>query len=367
MALIGFDSGEATRYPTYTGYRTNSLWITVADQPSNWQIYSNTNGTVNMPYIGVSPTNPYSGTTRLITAAFIDSKIVGLRRHFGASYAECYISFMVYFSVMAVRDFFAIWTSAGAQSVRLDTDATGAVKVYAGTGAGTLKATIAAGLTTATWYNIKIHLKTSTNTLEVDVNDAGIVDCSGTAMGDAYYVVLGSMITGGTNWSQSYDCIQFNDTTGSVNNSWPGNPKILTATSPIADDASYDDWTPLSGGDEYAMIDEVSPDLDTTYVYSNATGDTSAFEFGTTTTEPSNVVIVGVCLTCVAKRADVAYLTPVVIRGASYVEVTALKKAVGADYMAPIEWFMETDPITGVAWLMTDLNTTEFGFKHTTS
>jgi hypothetical protein len=80
--------------------------------------------------------------------------------------------------------------------------------------------------------------------------------------------------------------------------------------------------------------------------------------------EIANTVIVGVCLTAVAKRADAANLIPVVSRGATTVELTALAKPVGADYMTPIEWFLEEDPIISGPWTQTNLNATTFGFKH---
>ena len=291
------------------------------------------------------------------------------------TWSETYTSFMVNFVTIGANpahDFFSLTNSSMAISMQLRIDSTGNLTVYAGT-TPTLKQTIVISAATNTWHRITIHLKSGTavtGVLEVSVDEGTPVDCSGTIMASWYYLVLGQITVapgGSIQSDQCYDCIQVNDTTGVINNSWPTNPKILTATKPNADDASYTQWTRSSGSNDYDMIKEVSPDLDTTYVSSNASGDVSSYEFTTTTTEPSNVVIIGVCLTAVAKRVDTAFLTPVLVRGATYLEVTAMKKAVGADYMNPIEWFMETDPITGVAWLMTDLNTTEFGFKHTTS
>jgi hypothetical protein len=181
-------------------------------------------------------------------------------------------------------------------------------------------------------------------------------------MGDPYYIVLGWLNAAGVS-AVYYDCLQVNDTTGSINNSWPGSPKIPTALRPSSDDAGVSDWTRLSGAFDYAMIDEDSPDLDTTYVYSNADGDESLYGL-TDLAEPANATIVGICLTAIAKRADAAALIPVVSRGGTTVELSGLQQSVGADYMTPIEWFLETDPITSAAWTQADINATEFGIKH---
>lgn len=363
MALIAFDSGEATRYPTYASISNISAFYTVANQPSPWQVFALGNNNL----AGFQTATTYSGTTAMRVNNGWSDQRCAVRREFGVDFTESYISLMFRVDVSSTKTIVRFLSSAGTQTAQVQIDTLQRILLYAGT---TLKVTTVTGWATNQWHQIRLHIDTATNTLEMILDDGSIIDGSGTVMVPWRYIHHGlssSNETVAATTNLYIDCFQLNDATGSINNSWPDVPRILTATSPIADDASYDDWTPLSGGDEYAMIDEVSPDLDTTYVYSNATGDTSAFEFGTTTTEPADVIVVGVCLTCVAKRADAAYLTPVVIRGASYVEVTALKKAVEADYMTPMEFFMETDPITSVAWLMTDLNTTEFGFKHTTS
>ena len=111
------------------------------------------------------------------------------------------------------------------------------------------------------------------------------------------------------------------------------------------------------------MIEETNPDLDTTYLVSHAFDDVSTFDLDTLTL-PVGSAISGICLTAVAKRADAAYLIPVVSRGESTPDLSALKLPVGLDYMTPLEWFLELDPITSAPWTLANLNSTHFGFKH---
>ena len=362
MALIGFDSGEATRYPTYAGVAGS--WYSVAGQPSPWQIESN-NGANGA---GVQAGVVYSGTTAFQVLIAGGTCTVGMRRSFaGAPFSESFISLMYQTDANTDKDFFALADAANALSVRLALDRSGRILVYAGTGAGTLKATITTGWSAGTWHSIQIHQNTATNTLELKLDDGNSIDCSGTTMLPWYYLVLGMPFNAsGVSANNSYfDCIQVNNALGSVNNSWPGSPAILTALRPNADTASAD-WTRSGGGgpNGYALINEVSPDLDTTYVASTADGDTSTFGFDALVLPTTNSPIKGICLTAVAKRADAASLIPVISRGGSTPDLSALAKPIGPDYMTPIEWFIEKDPITNAAWTQANINATSFGFKH---
>lgn len=361
MALIGFDSGEATRFPTYrTNQNTN--WHSVADQPSPWQLLIGQNCGA-----GVMSSGGIYGTTclRVQGPGVSGSAIAGMRRHFGAVLSESFISFAWKIDWFQARDIFALTTSTGTIVCRLAIDANGNLLVYAAT---TLKATITTGWNPNTWHTIEIHIHTATappgNTLIVKIDGGPENDCSGTAMSDWYYLVLGHPYTaliGATN--QLFDSIQVNSPSGSLNNSWAGSPRIPTALRPTSDDA-VSDFIRSGGAADYECIDEVPPNLDTDYISSAVVNDRSLFGFGALA-EPAGTAIVGVCLTAVAKRADVAYLTPVVSRGGTEVVVTALKKAVGSDYMQPLEFFMEVDPITSLPWTQANLNASVLGIKHT--
>jgi len=354
MALKGLDSGEATRFPTFAG-RTQT-WGKVANQPSAWEVYG-TNASYSS--MGVSTSDPYTGTTHFRVACTHVSFLSAMRRSFGADFSETYLSFMFKFDSLQATPFFYLYTSSMTIVVRLNVDANGNLLVYAGS-VPTLMATIPAGITGGQWYNIKLRVKSGTpGTLQVRFEDGAPVDCSGTNMLDWRYLLLGSPVIGST-FAANYDCIQVNDTTGSINNSWPTSPRIPTALRPTSDTA-LTDWIRNTGNNDYEAIDETSPDLDTTYLYSQVDEDESAFGLSDLS-EPANAVIVGVVLTIVAKRADAANLTPLVIRGGSTAELAQV--AVGSDYMTPIEVIMELDPITSAAWTQANLNATVFGFRN---
>ena len=354
--LRGIDSGEATRYPTYTARNTSSSWIKVADQPSRWEINSNHNSAA----AGVITSSPYTGTTLYrVHQASGGGGYSKMRRHFGGSMSEVYASIMFRTSLLTSQILFEFRDSSYALSVRVMQDDLGRILVYAGT-TPTLKKTIVTGWAANEWHQIRVHMKTSGSVLEVKLDSGSTEDCSGTPMASFYYLQLCGSTIGATT-DTDFDCLQVNDVSGSLNNSWPDTPRIPDAIRPESDDASIHDWTPNSGSDEYATIDETAPDLDTTYDYSTASGDRSLFGL-TDMAEPSNIVIQGVCLCLVAKRADTARIIPLVSRGGTTIELSAVD--VGSDYMTPIEVIIEQDPIASAAWTQTNLNATSFGFKH---
>jgi hypothetical protein len=360
MALLGFDSGEATRFPTFA-YGGTSGWVKIADQPSAWDSFRISRyGDPGVTGSGIQEALSYSGSTALRVYALNGYGCAAMRRSFqGAPFSESYLSLLFQVDTLD-KDIVALLTNAIAVSVKVAIDATGQILVYADT---TLKQTIPTGWVANEWHQVSIHQKTSTDTLEIKLDSGATIDCSGTTMPPWYYLMIGSPTPWWPTAGNVYvDCIQLNDASGSINNSWPGSPKIATALRPRADTA-VQDWTRNTGSNNFDMIKEASPDLDTTYLVSHAFDDVSTFDLDTLTL-PDGSAISGICLTAVAKRADAAYLIPVVSRGGSTPDLSALKLPVGLDYMSPLEWFLELDPITSAPWTLANLNATHFGFKH---
>ena len=354
MAVKIFDSGESTRFPSYT-LRTCTPWTKPANQPTPWEIK---NGNCSN---GVDSTFINNGSVSLRCTNGALARASRMRRSIpGAPLSDVYVSFIFLAELIPASstDFFSMTDAAENLVVRLNLDAAGQILVYAGT-APTLKATIAAGIVSNTWYHISLHVVAGTpGTLEFKLSDGVPVDCSGTNMAAWTYLVIGNLTAVGSGWD--FQNIQVNDTTGTVNNSWPGNPIIPAAVRPTAD-TSITDWARSSGSNDFDMIKEAQPDLDTTYVSSTVNGDRSTYDVGDMA-NPANSAIRAVCLTIVAKRADAASIIPLVQRGETVVELAAIP--IGVDYMTPIEVVIEQDPIAVSDWTEANFNATKFGFKH---
>lgn len=67
-----------------------------------------------------------------------------------------------------------------------------------------------------------------------------------------------------------FDDIALNDTSGDADNSWCGDGHVELLKPNLDGDTLQ--WTPSSGSDHYAMVDDVPPDDDTTYVSVNEAG-----------------------------------------------------------------------------------------------
>lgn len=222
MSLRGLDSGEATRMPAYGGAGQTSVWYTEASQPSPWEVISSYNGNS----LGVQTSNKYCGTTAFLIHRVGDN-ILAMRRHFsGAPFTESYLGIMVFFDRAITTDFLYLTDSSGTNSIRLKIDSNYNILVYAGAGAGTLKATIASGWGSNAWHSIQLHQATATNTLEIKLDNGSTVNCSGTAMAAWYYIIIGKPEFGANGHDVYFDCIVVNDPSGTTNNTWPGSQKI---------------------------------------------------------------------------------------------------------------------------------------------
>jgi hypothetical protein len=354
MAVIAFDSGETTRFPTFA-LRNLTTWTKVANQPSLWEI-KNWN-CLN----GVDTTFINNGSVSLRCTSAGTTRQSRMRRSIkAATHSDDYVSFIFLAENLPATscDFFSLTTATEALVVRLNLNSAGDILVYAGT-TPTLKATIAAGVVSNTWYHISMHVVAGTpGTLVIRFQDGADVDCSGTDMSPWYYLVIGNLASVTSGWD--FQNIQVNDTTGTVNNSWPGNPIIPVPSRPDADTA-LTDWVRSSGSNDFDMIKEAQPDLDTTYVASTVDADRSTYGMDDIS-NPPNTAIRAVCLCIVAKRADAASIIPLVSRGGTTIELTPIP--IGIDYMTPIEVIIELDPIAASDWTEANFNATQFGFKH---
>jgi hypothetical protein len=122
-------------------------------------------------------------------------------------------------------------------------------------------------------------------------------------------------------------------------------------------------WVGSDGNstDNYLMVDETSPDSDTTYVESGTSTNKDTYAFGDISHTPTSIY--GVQVTTYAKADDAgARLIGVVTRSAAADYNASVTHALGASY-AHHPTVLETDPATAAAWTKTNLNAAEFGVR----
>lgn len=133
---------------------------------------------------------------------------------------------------------------------------------------------------------------------------------------------------------------------------------VVTTLWPIAD-ATYSEWTPDTGTDHYARVDEQVADGDTSYVKSDTPGDRDTYAFEN--------------IPAMAPAVYAAQLNLMVRKNnAGLREIKPLIRQAAVDYDGPIDalptsydvhsWLLTADP-AGDPWTATTINDDEYGIE----
>lgn len=136
-------------------------------------------------------------------------------------------------------------------------------------------------LSTDTWYQIEVN--TDTSTLAATTASAridGVEFASGSS--DLSVAFNGVMFrkSAGVSGDWNIDDVAINDTTGSSQNSWPGEGEIIHLRPNAAGDNAA--WTDVPSDTNHGSVDEVTPDDATTIVQSSNTGDIDDYNIDAT-------------------------------------------------------------------------------------
>jgi hypothetical protein len=158
--------------------------------------------------------------------------------------------------------------------------------------------------------------------------------------------------------SMYYDDVYLADNTGTINNTIILDCRVQTLL-PTADTAQKD-FTPLSGSDNYAMVDDETPDGDTTYVYTATDGHKDLYEVENL--DENSKTVYAVSSFAVAKKTDVDYVSLNCIVDSGGTESSPAGTGLGLDYIL-CEEVIETDPATSSAWTPAAVNGLKVGFE----
>jgi hypothetical protein len=155
------------------------------------------------------------------------------------------------------------------------------------------------------------------------------------------------------------DDFYFNDGTGGVNDSFLGNIVcgVIVADGP----GNYTDFTPFPGAPNWSNTNEIPPDGDTSYNFSNVTDDRDSYTFQDVSLLPSYFAVQ---VTATMKQDGIGTIVAenfTRIGGTDYPPVTpAVDYNLGSDYNGFLSQY-QVNPDTGVAWTAADINGAEFG------
>lgn len=228
-------------------------------------------------------------------------------------------------------------------------------------------------VTTGQWYRIELQIDTTTissttATLRIDGTqiETGTVNL---ATGVGELLVQG----GGTTSDVFWDDIAINDSTGSFQNSYPGEGNIIHLRPDAAgDNAGWD----IEAGITFAEVDEVTPDDVTTIIAASVIDRISDFRIDAPTIESTDVI------NCVqvgvrygyggAIGGAPAFVTRIkASSGGTVDESSSITIATNADYRTnavanPRNYALTLYDLPGAsttAWTMADLNSAQIGVK----
>lgn len=189
--------------------------------------------------------------------------------------SEFYIRFRVYFEypyLVSTQTRFPGFFSGATWQAELSFDASGHVTAnIGGSGVGTSSQIINANQ----WYLFELYYKMadSSGRLVLDIDAVNAIDYTGDTKPYSDTTIdrlqwRGGAWLGGSSYL-AIDDMAFNDTTGGVDDSYPGDGIIIKVTP--NGNGTTNDWHGSDGNDvdNYALVDEYPHDTDTSYVYHN--------------------------------------------------------------------------------------------------
>jgi len=222
---------------------------------------------------------------------------------------------------------------------------------YFAAGGSQLAVTTSLALTVSTWHTYELSVVVgNSGSYDLHVDGQSVLSASAdTQPGSSAFV---DVVRIGKNVNSSmlpmFDDLVIDDQAGAFLTDWKINTVFPSADSVV-------DGTPSTGSDNYAVVDENPANGDTDYVGSTS-GDEDRFSFPSV----SGTNVVAVVVTAVTRQTD-----------ASPFDITLIANQAGApqaigssDYVAKSEVF-ETNPDTGLAWEISEVNSAEFGYKVT--
>jgi len=217
------------------------------------------------------------------------------------------------------------------------------------------------GLVSGVWYYIEFKVTcnatTGSYTLRVDgstvLSDSGVDTKSGT---HDYHNIFQLYCAVGT--VPTFDDLYFLDSTGSQNNDLLGNCRV-EAVYPDADSGTVQ-WTPSTGTDHYALVDEAVCNDDTDYVEDGTTDDKDLYDYAALQYITGGIK--GLQVNTQARITDATSFNLKTTCHSGTTDSDDAGQALAASY-ANHRRVIELDPDTAAAWTVSGVNAAQFGVK----
>lgn len=223
---------------------------------------------------------------------------------------------------------------------------------------GTLLGTSSSVIKINTWhhYEIKVTIHASAGIVELRVDGTTFLSLSGV---DTQYTANATVdrLLYNVDLTQYIDDIYICNGVGTANNDFLGDCRV-ECVFPDGDGSSLN-FTPSTGADHYAMVDEVTPNSDTDYNSSGSPGDKDFLTFDSLSSSSGSVF--GVQLSAWCKKSDAGARYGELLTYSGSTEESGGSFGLPTSYTYQIEMF-ETEPSTGDPWSIESVNDAEFGY-----
>lgn len=279
----------------------------------------------------------------------------GLSSEIGKNLPSAYTTliFGVAFKVSAVNtDFLHVRVSAGGSNIfSCGVNASGKLIVGGLTGMTTIS--------TGVWYylEVKAVIAGAAGSLTAQLNGVTEIVTTTTNIGSTAAGCI-SLFSSGSSVVTTLDDIYVLDGSIAPNNSFLGDVRVETIR-PNADGA-HTQWTPDTGTAHYSRVNETTPDGDTSYVYDLNIGDRDSYTFDDLV--DLSGTIFGIQTNLYARKDNTALRQICAVARPVTTDRDGATVTLASSYQFFSE-IRETNPDTGVAWTIGDINSSEFGVK----
>lgn len=278
------------------------------------------------------------------------------------------IRFAVKVSSLTFRVFLCEFQDAVNTHVLFTIETDGSLKAWLGSGAGdycgsgsapsgALGASAAGLINTGSYYHLelKVTVNNTTGVVEARVNGTAVIDLSNQDTQNAGTTAITQIGLGGATLANT----DIDDVMITWNSSTFLGDVRVDVLYPTAEGNSSA-WTPSTGTDNSANIDETAPNSDTDY-NSSAGTDTDTH---VTQNVPSGASVKGVQVCQYSKKTDAAACSVAPVIRHSGTDYAGDAVALSTTYGFQTQGYL-TNPGTAIAWTETEVNNAEFGYKRT--
>jgi hypothetical protein len=275
---------------------------------------------------------------------------------FGAAFGSC----------VASATFLAFYETADCH-VSFRVNAIMGIEAYRGL-AGTLLGSSAGGvIQTGVGFNyaaVKAKIHDTTGTVDVEVNGVSVLSLTGLdtrnggagVVNDVHYLGMGN----GSSTTYVDDLYICNDSGSAPNNDFLGDVRVDTIYP--TSDGNYSQFTPSTGVNHYALVDETSPNT-TDYNDGASVGDRDSYGLGNLSALSSQTVY-GVQVNAAILKDDAGAKSVATFVRSSSTDSDGASAVLGTSQVYVSQVF-EQDPNAAAAWTESTVNSMEAGVKVT--